>query len=165
MLWRELRACWAWRELRPVTAKCALPLPMSWKRYGTGKRRIPLENVGISPLNRIISGKHVHTLGRRILSVEGFCLFRYRCGLCHEWDPQNPLEVATFTNRAARRDPLLAPVPEVPLFGSFAKSHLLSFLQASVEVQDCSLERFWRPHGAGRGAGGPDGPPAPRHVL
>ena len=100
------------------------------KRFGKGKQRIPLEQLGISPLNRAISGKHVHTLGRRILSVEGFCVFRYRAGICHEWDPENALAVAHYTNRQARRDPLLAPVPEVPLFGSFAKSHLLSFLQA-----------------------------------
>ena len=100
------------------------------KRFGKGKLRIPLEQLGISPLNRAISGKHVHTLGRRILSVEGFCVFRYRAGICHEWDPENALAVAHYTNRQARRDPLLAPVPEVPLYGSFAKSHLLSFLQA-----------------------------------
>ena len=100
------------------------------KRFGKGKQRIPLEQLGISPLNRAISGKHVHTLGRRILSVEGFCVYRYRAGICHEWDPENALAVAHYTNRQARRDPLLAPVPEVPLFGSFAKSHLLSFLQA-----------------------------------
>ena len=100
------------------------------KRFGKGKQRIPLEQMGISPLNRVISGKHVHMLGRRILSVESFATFRYRFGLCHDWDPQDPLAVANFTNRAARRDALLAPVPEVPLYGSFAKSHLLSFLQA-----------------------------------
>jgi hypothetical protein len=100
------------------------------KQDGTGVQRIPLSKLGVSPYNRDVSGNHVHKLGRRILTVEGFCRYRYNHGWAHEPNPQDPLEVARCTNRVARRDKLLAPVPEVPLYGSFAKTHLLSFLQA-----------------------------------
>jgi hypothetical protein len=100
------------------------------KRYATGVQRIPLSKLGVSPHNLDVSGKHVHKLGRRIVSVEGFCRYRYNHGWAHEPNPEDPLEVARNTNRVARRDKLLAPVPEEPLYGSFAKTHLLSFLQA-----------------------------------
>ncbi len=100
------------------------------KQFSTGVQRVPLEKLGVSPHNRAVSGKHVHKLGRRIVSVEGFCCFRYSNGWAHEPNPADPLEVARYTNRVARRDKLLALVPDVPLFGSFAKTHLLSFLQA-----------------------------------
>ena len=86
--------------------------------------------MGAIPLNRLISGSHVHTLGRRIVSVEGFVQWRYRHGWVHEpTNPDDPLEVARHTNRVARATPLLAEVPMVALKGSIAKSHLLSFLQ------------------------------------
>ena len=41
--------------------------------FSLGIRQIVLGNLGISSFNRTISGKHVHALGRRIQSVEGFC--------------------------------------------------------------------------------------------
>jgi len=100
------------------------------KKRSKGVKRVPLDQLGVSPLNRAISGKHVHALGRRILSVEGFCRFRYNNGLAHEPNPLDPLEVSRYTNRAAKKDPLLALVPEKPLYGSFAKTHLMSLLQA-----------------------------------
>ena len=100
------------------------------RKYSTGVQRVPLEKLGVSPHNRAISGKHVHKLGRRIVSVEGFCRFRYQHGWAHEPNPHDVLEVSRYTNRVAERDKLLAPVPSVPLLGSFAKTHLLSFLQA-----------------------------------
>ena len=99
-------------------------------KHSKGTQRIPLERMGISPFNRRINGPYVHKLGKRILSVEGFARLRYRSGWCHEPDPADELSVARFTNAAAAGSGLLAPVPMVPLFGSFAKSHLLSFLQA-----------------------------------
>ena len=55
---------------------------------------------------------------------------RYKNGLAHRGDPKDPLRIARFTNETAKRDPLLARVPLVDLLGTFAKSHLLSFLQA-----------------------------------
>ena len=100
------------------------------KRHTKGVQRIPLQKLGISPFNRRINGPYVHKLGKRILTVEGFARLRYQQGWCHEPNPEDPLAVARFTNAAARGSGLLAPVPMVPLFGSFAKSHLLSFLQA-----------------------------------
>ena len=99
-------------------------------RYSKGIQRIPLERLGISPLNRRINAPYVHRLGKRILEREGFARLRYHAGWCHEPDPADELAVARFTNAAAEGSGLLAPVPMEPLFGSFAKSHLLSFLQA-----------------------------------
>ena len=99
-------------------------------KFSKGTQRIPLEKMGISPFNRRINGPYVHKLGKRILSVEGFARLRYRSGWCHEPNPDDELSVARFTNAAAVGSGLLAPVPNAPLFGSFAKSHLLSFLQA-----------------------------------
>ena len=100
------------------------------RRHSKGVQRIPLERMGISPFNRRINGLYVHKLGKRILTVEGFARLRYQQGWCHEPNPEDPLAVARCTNAAAKGSGLLAPVPMVPLFGSFAKSHLLSFLQA-----------------------------------
>ena len=91
------------------------------KEYSLGIHRIPLKELGVSPFNRELSGSHVHDIGRRIISVEGFVRFRYRQGWAHEPNPDDPLEVARNTNRVARATPLLAPVPMVALKGSFAK--------------------------------------------
>ena len=91
-----------------------------------GPTRYKLDEVGASWLNRIVSGKHVHRLGRRILSVEGFAKFRYKNGFLHEGDPDDPLKVARHTNDMVSRDPLLAPVPMTPLLACCAKTHLQS---------------------------------------
>ena len=37
-------------------------------KYSLGVMRIPLQELGVSPLNRDVSGSHVHDLGRRIIS-------------------------------------------------------------------------------------------------
>ena len=42
------------------------------QQYSLGIQRVPLKGLGVSLINRDISGSHVHALGRRILSVEGF---------------------------------------------------------------------------------------------
>ena len=47
------------------------------QKYSLGVMRVPLEELGVSPLNRKISGTHVHALGRRIVSVEGFVQWRF----------------------------------------------------------------------------------------
>ena len=90
---------------------------------------MPLEELGVSPVNRNLSGTHVHKLGRRICSVEGFVRWRYQHGWAHEPNPDDPLEVARNTNKVARATSLLPEVPEVPLKGSIAKTHLMTFLQ------------------------------------
>ena len=91
--------------------------------------RVPLDQLGVSPLNRNLSGTHVHRLGRRITSVEGLLRFRYNHGWAHMPNPEDPLEVARNTNRVARATSLLAEVPEVALKGCIAKTHLMEFLQ------------------------------------
>ena len=75
------------------------------KQYSLGMHRIPLKELGVSPLNRDLSGTHVHELGRRIVSVEGFVRFRYQQGWAHEPNPEDPLEVARNTNRGWRELP------------------------------------------------------------
>ena len=81
-------------------------------RFSTGVRRLPLSAVGNSPMNRHISGKHVHDLGKRICTIQGFTRVRYQEGWCHEPDPLDPLAVNRWTNLQARKDPLLSLVPE-----------------------------------------------------
>ena len=98
-------------------------------KYSLGLQRVPLGEMGVSLLNRAISGRHVHRLGRRIISFEAFVLWRYKHGWAHEPNPDDPLEVARHTNAVARATALLTEVPMVALKGSFAKTHLLSFLQ------------------------------------
>ena len=60
----------------------------------------------------------------------GFVRFRYQHGWGHESNPEDPLEVYRYTNRVAGATRLLAKVPKRALYGSFAKTHLMSFLQA-----------------------------------
>ena len=71
------------------------------QQYSLGVMRVPLKDLGVSPLNRPISGSHVHALGRRIVSVEGFVAWRYRHGWAHEPNPADPLDVAKNTNKVA----------------------------------------------------------------
>ena len=99
------------------------------QKYSLGVHRIPLEELGVSPFNRDLSGSHVHELGRRIMSIEGFVRFRYNQGWAHEHDPDDPLEIARNTIRVARATPMLPEVPMVPLKGSFAKTHLMALQQ------------------------------------
>jgi hypothetical protein len=98
-------------------------------KYSMGIQRVLLGQMGVSLLNRAISGRHVHRLGWRIISFEAFVLWRYKHGWAHEPNPDDPLEVARHTNAVARATALLTEVPMVALKGSFAKTHLLSFLQ------------------------------------
>ena len=107
------------------------------QKYSLGVMRVPLDELGVSPLNRKISGSHVQTLGRRILSVEGFVRWRYRHGWAHEPNPDDPLEVARNTNAVARASALVPQVPMVPLKGSIAKTHLLTFLQCLRDGTVC----------------------------
>ena len=115
------------REHEGCTLVCAEGVLAS---FSEGISRIPLNQLGISWLNRPVSGGHSHVIGRRIVSVEGLVRFRYKNGICHRGDPSDPMRIAKRTNDMAKRDPLLAPVPMADLLGCCAKSHLLSFLQA-----------------------------------
>ena len=116
-------------EAEDMLMKCA-------KDRGNAQR-YALKDLGISWLNRRVSGKHTHKIGRRIYSVEGLVRIRYGHGLAHEPDPEDPLKVARHTNEVAEKDPLIATVPEAPLLGACAKCHLLSFLQAMKNGSIC----------------------------
>ena len=50
--------------------------------------------------------------------------------MCHEPNPDDPLEVARHTNSFAEVDDRLAMVANKPLYGSIAKTHLWSGLFA-----------------------------------
>ena len=41
------------------------------QKYSLGAQCVPLSGLGVGPLNRHASGSHVHTLGCRILIVDG----------------------------------------------------------------------------------------------
>ena len=130
---------------------------------GRGPTRLAASSRGI--LVSDVLGKHVHKLGRRIVSVEGFCRFRYQHGWAHEPNPLDVLEESRYTNRVAERDKLLAPVPSVPLLGSFAKTHMLSFLQALSKERLHLLGGQPGAHGAAAGSSDALGAPAVGDVL
>ena len=101
-------------------------------RLSKGRRKVPLEDLAPSPMNRFgaaLSGKHVLSLGERILRVEGFATYRYIAGWCHEWGPDDACAVARDANEKASADPVLPRYPERPLYGVFKCSHLVAFLQ------------------------------------
>ena len=123
-------------------------------KYSLGVTRIPLTEVGVSPLNRNgqpISGIYVHKLFRRIFEREGFARYRYRQGWCHEPNPDDPLEVARHTNSFAELDDRLAQVEMKALYGGLAKCHLfmglLAFLKGDTTWND-SGEPFKPPEDA-----------------
>jgi len=132
-------------ETAPAEELLCAPAQQVLGRYSRGAQLIPLEKLGVSPLDRRINGPHVHTIAKRILTMEDFVRFRYRHGWCHSPNPEDPLEVPRVTNAAAERGGLQARVPEVPLYGSFAKTHVLSFLHALKKI----LRECHRSHGLG----------------
>ena len=62
--------------------------------------------------------------------MESFVRWRYKNGICHAPDPEDPLRVSRWTNENAARDPLLPAVAEAALHGAMTKQHLGSFLRA-----------------------------------
>ena len=122
IVWRKLR--WPdWRQLVQVMSLVeAEEMLMTHTRDRGDAQRYSLSDVDISWLNRRVSGKHSHKVGRRIYSFEGLVRIRYNHGLAHELDPEDPLRVARHTNEVAEKDPLLASVPLVPLLGACANA-------------------------------------------
>ena len=56
-------------------------------RLTTGRRRVPLEELGPAPFNRFaqaLSGRHVLGLAESILKKWGFATYKYEAGWCHE---------------------------------------------------------------------------------
>lgn len=98
------------------------------KDYSLGVTRVPLEEMGCAPFNRNgegVSGKHVHTIIKRIVKEQGLVPYRYRAGLALAVNPNDPLAVSRFTNDYVRKQSdMLATVAEKPLHASFAKTHL-----------------------------------------
>ena len=77
-------------------------------------------------LSHICRSHKAHSTARCAAS---FISWWYKHGWAHEPNPDDPLEVARHTNAVARATALVAEVPMIPLKGSIAKFHLLSFLQ------------------------------------
>ena len=100
------------------------------KRHSLGVMRIHLSDLGISPLNRTISWKHVHYVLRQILTKEGFTIMRYHQALAIEPNPADSEEVwrhsKKVTDAAGDR---LAPHPKNALLGVLWKNHLTLGLQ------------------------------------
>ena len=101
-------------------------------KLSKGIVRVPLEDLGPALFNRqgaATCGQHCQNLGKRILTLEGFATFRYQAGFCHEPDPDDPMAVSRHGNNMTSIDPLLPRLPQKPLKGVFAKTHLVTFLQ------------------------------------
>ena len=101
------------------------------KKWSRGVSRKQLSELGVSPLNRSISWKHVHYVLRQIFETEGFTRLRYKNGICHDPNPADSEEVwrhcRKITEASGGR---LAPHPQAALSGVLAKSHLTLGLQA-----------------------------------
>jgi len=121
--------------VKPAAASQAPQIIAQGKRVlalSRGRTRVPLDQLGPALFNRhgaATSGRHCHDLGTAIVKEQGFATYRYVTGLCHEWDPSDPLAVSRHGNRMADGDPLLPRLPAKPLMGVFAKTHLVTFLQ------------------------------------
>ena len=75
---------------------------MNVLKMSKGVVRVPLQDLGPALFNRLgedTSGQHCLTLGKRILTLEGFATFRYVAGFCHEPDPADPLAVSRHGNK------------------------------------------------------------------
>ena len=101
-------------------------------KYSRGIQRIRSQELGVSPLNRSISPKYVHSRWYRILRQEGFSRFRYKHATAIEPNPVDPLSATKRTNEEATlAGPLLATVPTgQALFALMAKNHLCLGLHA-----------------------------------
>ena len=101
------------------------------KKWSRGVSRKQLSELGVSPLNRSISWKHVHYVLRHMFETEGFTRLRYKNGICHDPNPADSEEVwrhcRKITEASGGR---LAPHPQAALSGVLAKSHLTLGLQA-----------------------------------
>ena len=103
------------------------------KKYGRGIQRLPLWKVGPHPINRggfPLSGKHVMSLGADIVFKRGFQQHLYGHGICLEPEPDSPKVVYNWYKKMAEKDPLLPTPREGQEYGSIAKSHLSTVLQA-----------------------------------
>ena len=98
------------------------------RHYSLGVTRIPLHNMACASFNRHgagVSGKHSQNVVRRIFTVEGLQVWRYRHGVCIQPPASDPMEFSRFTNNYVQKQKdLLAAVAERPLPGCFAKTHL-----------------------------------------
>ena len=106
------------------------------QEYSSGIRRLSLFDVGVSWLNRNggpISGKHSHAVGCKVVYEQGLQRFIYQNGICHEGDPSNMARVYEHTKSFTDKDPLLAAARDSMVYGSIAKTHFPSFLQAMAQ--------------------------------
>ena len=114
-------------------------------KMSKGIVRVPLDELGPALFNRngeATSGAHCLKLAKRILTLEGFATFRYVAGFCHEPDPADPLAVSRHGNSMREKDNTLPRLPNKPLKGVFAKTHLVTFLQLyrNGQISDTSSE-------------------------
>ena len=101
-------------------------------KLSKGKRRILLEELGPSPINRFgdpTSGQHCLALIEKIIKEHGFAEYRYVAGWCHEPDPAAVMAVYNHSQNMVVNDPLLPKLQCKPLMGVFRKTHLMTALQ------------------------------------
>ena len=98
------------------------------RHFSLGVTRVPLNCMSCASFNRHgagVSGKHAQNVIRRIFSVEGLQVWRYRHGVCIQPPSHDPMQFSRFTNQYVKKQKdLLASVPDRPLPGAFCKTHL-----------------------------------------
>jgi len=102
------------------------------KKYSQGRQLIPIERLGVSPLNRPVSWKHVHYLMRRIVEKEGFAETRYQRAIAVEPDDSDPTGTWKHTKQLAEDScgKLAHPSSaDQKLFSVISKNHLICGLQ------------------------------------
>ena len=113
-----------------------LKADVAMERWSRGRTRIPLRKCGCDPNNRKgwpLSSKHMHYIGWRIVTKEGFSSQRYTNGVVVQPHPDHPRRVYNHTASFCDRDPLMISALESMEFGCSRKSHLLLFLLALLD--------------------------------
>lgn len=105
-------------------------------KYGIGTMRMDIWSLGPSILNRAISDKYMHALGRQIFDNEGFSRMRYQKVTVLEIDPNKASETHDHANTLAQRSGgRIAPPRKRELSSCLTKNHLTLWLQALASGQ------------------------------
>lgn len=106
------------------------------RNYSIGVMRVDVWSLGPSPMNRAVSDKYMHALGRQIMDKEGFSRMRYNKVTVLDVDPINPSDVYEHAHAIAKRSGGRVAAPRMKdLNACLTKNHLVLFLQAMASGQ------------------------------